>query len=305
MTRTLQWLVLRFGWLAAAYRPNPTALGVARIAFALWLIAFPVQLAWTLDLPDDFFEPGPGLPALIGIRPSETYLTVLSVLHYLTAVWLLLGWRTRTASIAVVLLGLFEYSTAYSFGKVDHSILFQLLPLVLALSGWGSTLSLDSRGRGRSDSTSGLPLVVWSVVLAFAFATAAAAKAAAGWWSPNHYGSRSYAVDDLLFGSTTGALVTQSVDRVPDLLWKLIDLGTLFAEGWLLLAIFSPVLVRVALVVLVCFHISVYLVLGIDFSSYLFVYIPFFLVPPREWLLPTARWREWKRAMKESLAAAE
>ena len=257
------------------------------------LIVFPVHLTWTLDVPREFYDPGRGLPSLIQISPSTTYVAILTMLHYLTAIWLLVGWRTRSASLAVVLVGLLEYSLVYSFGKVDHTILFQLVPVVMAFAGWGAAFSVDAR-RQLHRAISGLPIVAWSVLLAFAFATAALAKAAAGWWSPNHYGARSYAVDDHLFGSTTGLLGGAAVDHLPSVLWKLVDLGTLFAEGWLVVAIVSPVLMRLAVVILVCFHISVYFILGIDFSSYLFVYLPFFLAAPRLWIRPMVRWSEWK-----------
>ena len=289
----MDWFTLRVGWLGDAYKPDRRAIGLFRILYGIALLAFPVHMQWTVDVPRAFFDPGPGLPGLVPIPPSATYVLILQVLHVVTAVWLVVGWRTRVATGAVVAVGLLEYSLVYSFGKIDHSILFQLVPVVMVAAGWGASFSLDAR-RGRRAEPSGLPLVSWSVIIAFAFATAALAKAAAGWWSPNHYGARSYAVDDLLFGSTTGPLLGEAVNHLSPLFWKLIDLGTLFAEGWLVIAIISPRLFRAGLVMVLGFHVSVYLVLGIDFSSYAFVYLPFFLATPRTWFAPSVGWADWK-----------
>ncbi len=61
--------------------------------------------------------------------------------------------------------------------------------------------------------------------------------------------------------------------------WKSLDLATVFAEGWLFLALLSPVLFRFGVGLLITLHVGVYLMLHIEFDSYILVYLPFFGPP--------------------------
>jgi hypothetical protein len=58
--------------------------------------------------------------------------------------------------------------------------------------------------------------------------------------------------------------------------WKFMDYATMFAEGWLVVAVLFPVLFRLGIVMLLAFHVGVYLSLGIDFSQYFLLYAVFF-----------------------------
>src|SRR5262249_39767071 len=140
----------------------------------------------------------------------------------------------------------------------------------------------------RPKSTSGYPLVLWSIVIAFAFATAAASKVISGWWSPAHFGAWSYVADGYLWGDQRGVLAGFVIHHSNPLLWKFVDWATLFAEGWLFIAVLSPALFRFGLLTLSVFHLSVFLMLDINFGLYLFVYAPFFLVRPTNWFSRTA-----------------
>lgn len=273
--RLLSWLERRIDLLSGAYRPSTRALGYFRIAYALAMLAYGPTFAWALHAPAEFFNPGPGLQRLFSSAPPEGYVATLIVLFYVSAVWLLVGWRTTAASVSATVVSVLGGAVAYSFSKVDHTILFELVPVVMACSGWGSAVSLD--GRRRSPKTSGYPLFLWSMVIAFAFATAAAAKALGGWWRPDHYGSWNFVAADYLSGEQPGVLAGFVLHHQPAFFWKLIDWGTLFAEGWLVLAFLSPVLFRIGLVLLSIFHSGVFLMLDIRFDSFAFVYAPFFL----------------------------
>lgn len=275
-------------WLSMNYAPNPTAFGVFRILFACSIILKPARYNWAAGLPGEFYNPGPGLQLIYGGVPSAWYVDGLQLLQYLTAVWLIVGWRTTAASIAVVVVHILGSSAIYSFGKVDHSILYDILPLFMAAAGWGARISIDSRSRPRE--TSGYPLVLWSVVVAFAYATAAAAKFVSGWWSTAHYGAWSYVADGYLWGERSGVFARFALDHSNPTLWKLIDWATLFAEGWLFIALLSPALFRLGMIILPVFHLSVFLTLDIEFGLYVFVYGPFLLVTPSLWFARSALW---------------
>jgi hypothetical protein len=263
-------------------------LGVFRILFACSILVKPAHYNWAANVPDEFYNPGPGLQLIYGGVPPEWYVDGIQLLQFLTAAWLVIGWRTTAASVVVVAVHILGASAVYSFGKVDHSILYDLLPLFMAAAGWGARVSIDSRNRPRS--TSGYPLVLWSIVIAFGYATAASAKFISGWWSPAHFGAWSYVADGYLWGERKGVLAGFALDHLNPVLWKLVDWSTLFAEGWLFIAVLSPALFRLGLLILPIFHLSVFLMLDIEFGLYLFVYAPFFLIAPSLWFARPAFW---------------
>jgi hypothetical protein len=291
LTRILLPVSRHLAWLSMSYTPNATAFGVFRILFAFSLLIKPIHYNWVANVPDEFYNPGPGLQLIYGGVPSEWYVEGLQSLHFLTAAWLLIGWRTTAASIAVVAVHILGNAAVYSFSKVDHSILYDLLPLFMAAAGWGAKVSIDSRNRPRA--TSGYPLVLWSIIIAFAFATAAASKFISGWWSMAHFGAWSYVAEGYLWSEQKGVLAGFALDHSNPLLWKLVDWATLFAEGWLFIAILSPALFRIGLLILPVFHLSVFLTLNINFGPYLFVYAPFFLTAPSLWWARSAFWPDY------------
>jgi hypothetical protein len=284
VNRTFEWLTTRVRVASEAYRPNARALGILRILFALSIIVRPTDVLWTRGLPSAFYNPGPGLQELLTTVPPDWISDSLQLALYVSAVWLLIGWKTSAASIVTFVVSIAASTVVFSFSKVDHTIFYQLVPIVLAAAGWGTAFSVDAKLRKHpAPKTDGFPLVVLSVLLAFGWATASAAKWAGGWWKPGNYGSWSYVASDYVLGERPGVLAKFALDHSDPAMWKLIDYATLFAEGWLVVALFSPRLFRVALLILPVFHLSVFLMLDIHFETYAFVYAAFFLTAPRNW----------------------
>jgi hypothetical protein len=272
----------RVAYLSASYEPNVKAAGVFRILYAAVVVLQPVNYLWVNDVPGEFLHQGPGLQLIYTDIPPVWVVTLLQVLQLVTALWLALGWRTMAASISLFVVALLGSALTFSFSKVDHTLLYQTVPVVMAAAGWGRAFSLDAR-RTSARATSGYPLVVFSMLITFSMATAAAAKAAAGWWDPGRYGARAYVATDYLTSDKPGVLAGFALHHVTPWMWKLIDWGTLFAEGWLIVAMFSPTLFRLGATLLPIFHLSVYLTLDIGFETFVFVYGAFFLVPPSRW----------------------
>jgi hypothetical protein len=126
-------------------------------------------------------------------------------------------------------------------------------------------------------------MFVYATLIAFAMFTAAAAKAASGWLAPGREATRFF-VEVTADNARSGVLADWLLRLDSDVLWKLLDYATLFAEGWLVVAVFIPTLFRVGLVILSLFHVGVWLFLGIDFHLHAFVYAGFFFVPKTYWL---------------------
>ncbi len=268
--------------ISESYRVQPTYLGIVRILFALHVLVFPVDYLWTAEVPASFFQARPGLFAWMTAAPDPWVMITLEVARALLAVLVLVGYRTFQSSIALTLVMVVGAGVTHSFGKLDHFILYELFPAFMAFAGWGAALSLDARmGRGRNSR--GFPMLLWAVTVAYALFTAALPKAVAGWLDPAKEASRGFIARDLAENEKLGPLVDVIFAFDNHIFWKFMDYATVFAEGWLIVAVLFPVLFRIGIVALLGFHVGVYMSLGIDFASYFFLYAVFFS-PAYVWL---------------------
>jgi len=261
--------------LSNRYRAGAFYLSGVRILFALHVLLFPIDWTWMARVPAAFFHPRPGFFQFVHEPPTMNVVLVLSVLRALFALVILVGFQTFSASIALSAVLISGAGLSYSYGKLDHFILYESFPIFMAFAGWGAALSLDSR-RHPVRTAHGFPMLLWAVTVAFALFTAALPKALGGWLNPAREASRGYIARDLADGQKVGALAPILMDVHSDVFWKSFDYATLFAEGWLVFAVFVPTFFRLGLALIVAFHIGVYLSLGIDFFAYLFLYLPFF-----------------------------
>ncbi|MBG6184979.1 hypothetical protein IWX65_002957 [Arthrobacter sp. CAN_A214] len=207
---------------------------------------------------------------------------------------LLAGIRTLGVSIALTVVLIVGAGLTHSFGKVDHFILYELFPLFMGFAGWGSRFSIDARVQ-RARETSGFAVLLWAVTVGYALFSAAVPKVLSGWLDPTRQATRGYLAVDIADPIKQGLLSDWMFNIDAAGFWKIIDYATVFAEGWLLSVVAVPMLFRLGVLILLGFHAGVMLTLGIDFTSYLFVYSVFFMVPLAEVLargrrvLPTAR----------------
>jgi uncharacterized membrane protein YphA (DoxX/SURF4 family) len=229
---------------------------------------------WTLGLPEEFFDPRPGIGSLFNVPPSAG---MLCAAHWsLMAVLgcLLIGWKTPLASIAATALMMLNNSFVYSWGKVDHDILLVLTPAALALSGWGSAWSIDAK---RCDPFQ-RPwcLAMLALTLAIGMFTAGWPKLQTNWLDLNTQAVRqttyiwqqSYGADVLL----TGLML----DYMPLWFWESEDWLTVFVELGFFLAIWNLRTLRWALALLMLFHLGILLTLDIPFIGNVLTYGAFF-----------------------------
>lgn len=291
MTTLLERATSAVDWISNGYLPVPRAMALLRICFALYVLVWPRDISWIGEMSVISFDPPPGPFALLtGPAPSGV-VSALWVIRAAIALWVLVGWNTRVASAALSVVLVSCSGLAYSFGKVDHLILYDLAPLMLGLAGWGSTWSVDAI-RSKAAPLSGYVMFLYGLIIAFALFTASAAKAASGWLSPTRQATRFFVASDVEYGVTTkGSLASWILQFDSAIFWKLVDYGTLFAEGWLVIAVFFPGLFRIGLLALSIFHIGVWLTMAIDFHLYAFVYLGFFMLPFGRWFpeIPLAR----------------
>jgi len=194
---------------------------------------------------------------------------------------LALGVFTGPTSTALSLTLIINSGIAYSFSKVDHFVLFEIAPLFLAAAGWGRMWSVDSyfrrrRGSRAESGVRGLPVLLFGMTIGWAMLTAAAPKVAGGWLDPHRYASRGYLARDIFQNEKLGPFGPMAMEFHNGIFWKLLDYTTLLAEGGLIFFVFFPMVFRAWLALLACFHVGVYLTLGISFLDFVLVYAVFF-----------------------------
>lgn len=288
-------------WICRGYQPAPRAFAALRIVFALKVLLFSGDLLWITEVPAQFFSPPPGPFVLLSEQPTAGALIALTVVRALVAIWLLVGWKTLWASTVMTAVLLFAAGLSYSYGKVDHFILFDLAPLACGLAGWGAAWSLDARRRAQT--TSGYPLFLFATVVGFAMFTAAVPKAAAGWLDPAREATRYFVARDDVAGPIPGPFGEFALSIDSTLFWKALDWATLFAEGWLVFAVFLPGLFRLGLILIITFHVGVFLMMGIDFFDNLYAYAAFFCLPLSRWFPERNLLRALRRRRREQAAA--
>jgi predicted small integral membrane protein len=269
--------------ISESYRVQPTYLGIVRILFGLHVLIFPVGYAWTAEAPASFFQPRPGLFAWMTASPDLWFMVLLEIARATLAVVVLVGFKTLQASIALTVVMIVGAGITHSFGKLDHFILYELFPAFMAFARWGAALSIDARF-GRARASRGFPMLLWAVTVAYALFTAALPKAVAGWLDPAKEASRGFIARDIAENEKLGPFVDTVFAFDNHIFWKFMDYATIFAEGWLIIAVLFPVLFRLGIVALLAFHAGVFMSLGIDFASYFFLYAVFFS-PAYVWLM--------------------
>ncbi|WP_152609255.1 hypothetical protein [Kocuria rosea] len=282
MNKRIQFLSHFVDSLVDSYRPDILPLAVLRISFALHVLFLPVDYEWVARVPSEFFHAPPGFFAFINEPPSLGTLTTIEFARSVFALAVLVGWKTRLCSVGLGITLVLGSGFTHSFGKVDHFILFELLPIFMAFVGWGGRLSVDSR-RHLIFRGHGLPLLLWAITVGFALFTAALPKALQGWLDPQREASRGFIAKDIADGYKTGPMADFLISINSSFFWKSLDYMTILAEASVLFAVLIPALYRVSIVVITIFHIGVYLSLGIDFSQYFFIYAVFFAFPIRNW----------------------
>lgn len=257
---------------------NPRSLSIFRIIFAsFYLFVFGIPgYSWISQAPDIFFNP-PALSvaALFSEFPSAAFFQVVDFLLPLLFILLLFGYKTRYVSLILSLLIIICNSFKYSFGKIDHVIIFELTLLLMAFSDWGKYYSIDSYnriqnrlGKKRNYGTSLLALCI-----GFGFLTAAVPKytwvdldlstqAVRGWLNTAYYVKK-----------TDKYLVGWFMELKSNLFWEVMDiLGFLFEVTFIAACFMSRRIFRVWLCFAVFFHLIIYLMLNIGFVHQVLVY---------------------------------
>lgn len=272
-------------WIFDAYALSASSLAVSRILYALFvlLIIAPGHLtdfSFLASFPDAFFNAPVGPMLLFGTFPPAWVFEGINVLLNLSLVALLLGYRTPQASLLTGLLFFLEFGFYFSFGKIDHIILFLVVPLVMAFSGWGRAYSYDAATRSsrrRSNAPpEAWPLALMALLVGFAMFTAGYAKLTGGWLDVHTQAVQGHVAKNFHMLGRDQLLASFFVGYENPAFWEVLDWTTVFFEMGFSVALLHPVLMRVFVAMAVLFHFGVLLVMNITFASNLAAYAVFF-----------------------------
>jgi hypothetical protein len=276
----------------AATAVPAASLGVFRWIVGLFqLLIFTPHYRWIDDVPHGLFDPPEfSFAYLVGGFPPSPFFTVLDVVGVLALVAMTIGWNTRVATLAVVVVRLIGTTFTYSFGKIDHTdTMLMFLLTALAFSSWGEYYTLSGILRGTDPVlrmeeerehafAPGISkaLAVFATVLAFGMFTAGIVKlrgwvdfdqSTSGvlrWFYPNR---------DML---GRDRLLARFVPGAPQILLELGDYLAVLMELSSVAFLLAGRRAWLAyLAVLTTFHLANVLVLNIAFSGQVMTYLAF------------------------------
>lgn len=248
-------------------------LGIYRIIYALSVLLVAPDITWIDHYPNFMFHAPPGPLQLLSGFPSLEVLIGLEVLRTVILIMLGLGIWTKYVSIATWLILSATYGVTFCLGKVDHTILLTLPPLVLAFGDWGKRYSVDARRR--SDEPSGQvqwPLRLLALLIGWGFFAAALTKALTGWLSFSSQASRGYFVLGFVTQERTHWLARWIAEHDVLVAWEVVDWLTVVFELAILIALPWWRAFRITLAVAAAFHLVVLLIMNIDFSNAVVAY---------------------------------
>ncbi len=274
----MKMLTMRYDrWIFDSFPLRAEVLALCRIFYAVYVLFFVAQRTdWVAGFPQVFFRPPLSFARLFTDFPPESFFHAVNVLSVVLLLMLLVGYQTRLASIAWTLLVLVFTTFSHSLGKIDHMILFTVTPLVLSFSNWGAAFSMDAHSGRTSRQVQAWPLTVLALLIGFTMFTSGWWKAISSWLDPGTQAIQSKLAHNFFAREQSDLLAPFFLSVEAAWFWELLDWLIVGFEFLFFLAVFSPRWFRVWVWLAVIFHLSVLLMLNIDFSIHMTVYLPFF-----------------------------
>lgn len=266
-------------WMFWAYPISAEALGLYRIAYALFFLIWGLpNFEWAGQAVPSFFHPQEySLARLFGGLPPYWATQGLSISVVVLFVMLLFGWHTRKVSITLFVVIVLGKSISFSFGQIGKDLMLWLIPLVMSFSNWGNKYSIDAN---RKEQAANAPVQSWPVammamLLAFGMLTAALPKLLNGWLHIGTHATRGhllvqhYVVGNLLL---LGPWLTSLRSGW---LWEIMDWGAVFFELAFVIAFFKRQWLRSVLLAALVFHTFAFLMFDISYYTHYVLYLLF------------------------------
>lgn len=261
------------------YQISEKYLALYRIFFCLfYLFQFGIADRYILGLnPGYAYEPTAIFGLLFQELPSPIFFHGLSFATVLCIMFVLFGYKTRLFSILLFFGLILSNTFLFSFGKISHGNILPLwLLLILSFSGWGNSMSVDSKMQKKYKAYPwAVPMCAF--IIGFSFFTAAVPKVLGGWLNLDNQAAINNLYDFTTSPSFQERPLTEfmlSWDNT--ILGEIIDYLTIGFEAGFLLAVFFPLLFRIFVLAAISFHIFVYLTFDISFVIIMPTYLLFF-----------------------------
>ncbi len=182
MKKFFDWIEakLEFFWRLAenASENNNRSLSTLRILYGFFIILFATpSYSWIGEVPQSLFDPPFfSIANLFDGFAGYFWLLTIDILLIIFTICLLLGVKARYAGILFSLFYIIGSSFQFSFGKIDHSIMFPVFILGLSFTNWGTNYALI-RDKKVSQQVQRRVLAILAVLLCFGMFTAGAEKA--------------------------------------------------------------------------------------------------------------------------------
>lgn len=259
---------------------------IYRIAFGLFLaerIFFhPIgPIPGLGSLPAEVWYPPWGFGMLLPPPSADLVSLVLITLKFCCAL-LVFGVITPLASAAVAGLLLLTRTWTYSLGKIDHDILFVIVPVCLGFSRWGSYYSVDAWLFGKARSASprdAWPFGLLAIAVAFGFCTSGVQKIIGGWLDVTFPAAVGWVVyyGEFFESNAFAYRNMTTMAQLPAALLECFDWLAVFLDLAFVAALFlGRRLFQATCLVALIFHWGTLLLCGIYFIAHVFVYAAFF-----------------------------
>ncbi len=249
---------------------------IAFVLFTLLIIGFP-HFSWVADNPDFIYNPVPSFAIFFENFPPKLLLQILETLIAVLYICLLFGYKTPTTSLLITGLTIIGRTFLFTLGKIDHTILFDLLPAMMAFSGWGAVLSIDSKlnkeGKGVHASNWTIALVAFT--LAFAMFTAGLPKLFTGWLEIGTQATQGHLVDSYYLMERQELLAPFLLNVKSVFFWEILDYAAVLFEISFLFVIFRSAYFRIFVWIALFFHLGNLLMLNISFINQFSIYMLF------------------------------
>jgi hypothetical protein len=265
-------------WLLESYSGRIVDLAVFRILFATsLLLIFVPKATWLESAPKAFFNPPISIPAIFQEFPSFTVILFFNGLLAVFLAMLLVGWRTKLASIGTSIFVMLLCSWDYSLGKINHDILLVLVPLVMAFSGWGNAYSLDARKVPATSTNlqSSPSLAILALLIGLGMFSSGWEKLLSGWLDPSTRSTYGFFLHYNLDSGRESWFTEWMLSMDSFVIWEGADwLATLFELGFLV-ALIHRQSMCIWIAMGAVFHLGVWLLFDIVFWWNLLAYAAF------------------------------
>lgn len=260
-------------WIFDEFALHPASLVVSRVLIAVWflLIGMPRHL-WMAEFPSAFYTPPLGLGLFFESQPAGWVFQLLAWFLATLSCLLMVGWRTREVGLSMVLLVVVGNSFDYSFGKINHDILFVALLSCLSFSEWGRSAAGEFVVDSRARTSTRWPLALLALIVSLGMCAAALPKMATGWLDPDQYSTRGHLIFNILGTERPTWLGEWMVQHLGPVAWKAIDYATVLLELSFLAAMFSLHQFRWICALAVFFHAGIHFSMDILFWENLLAY---------------------------------